>query len=215
MQEKKKEKCITTFPLVNLQQISGLVASLKRQHASLRRFWKHDAIYSCHLPLGTYMGTTTGSLQCFLQSVKRGLVTMLVRSGSLSGGAWSNKEINLKPTSQMPSQVVLLMFMESLCVTTAAIIYAFGAACHCRGNSEELILFSKEFGNHGARFELLGFPQSSAFDRGMLLSASLHGSSCMLRSLQSFKDCCWVLHSHEMSVAKFRLGLFTDFWQDF
>lgn len=89
---KKKEKCITTFPLVNLQQISGLVASLKRQHASVWRFWKHDAIYSCHLPLGAYMGTTTGSLQCFLRPVKRGLVTMLVRFGSLSGCAWSNKE---------------------------------------------------------------------------------------------------------------------------
>lgn len=42
-----------------------------------------------------------------------------------------------------------------------------------------------------AQFELLGFLQSLAFSRiALLSSASLHGSSCVLRPLQKLEDCC-------------------------
>lgn len=97
------------------------------------------------------------------------------------------------------------------------------SCCHRRGNSfyfqinfqKSSFYFQRNLEAISTRFELLGFLQSSAFSRSELLSsASLCGSSCILRSLQNFKDCWKVLQWHEISAAKFRLGLFAGFWQD-
>lgn len=64
-------------------------------------------------------------------------------------------------------------------LTTSAIIYGFGAACHCRGNSEELILFFKGIWKPSVLcLSSWVFPQDFAFSRTMLLSsASLYGAA--------------------------------------
>lgn len=136
------------------------------------------------------------------------------RSGRKSGEAVC---FRLKLASQMPSQDMLLMFVKSLWLSYHISSHLWLWSClSLQGKFRRAnFIFQGNLETISAVFELLGFPQGLAFSRAGAAPISFSPwSSCMWRRFQNFKDCCWVLQAQEVSFAKFRLDLFTDFWQD-
>lgn len=122
-----------------------------------------------------------------------------------------------KLASQMPSQVTLLMFVKSLWLSyhISNHLWALELPVTAGEIQKSSFYFSREFGNQPCCVWAPGFSTGLGVQQGYAALISFSPwSSCMLRHFQNFKDCLRSFQAQEVSLAKFRLNLFTDFSQD-
>lgn len=136
---------------------------------------------------GSYRSATRRSLQCFLQSVLERRIVVVSKDLARFSGVPRDKSTACFPNAfqSRPSNVYETVVAQQQSFMPLELPAPAGAI------RKSSFYFRRILETISTWFELLGFPQSSAFSRGVLLSsASLSGSSCTLRPLQTFKGCC-------------------------